>query len=170
MAQVKTGVLLAAGVLTLLGSGCAYGELKQVLRAQFASELDCPEVSIRRRDTWYAYAESYYKVSGCGHLRTYTCEEGSGIVSYGSPPCKWIDGDIDAPQGAAPQTDPVIEPLPEEPLPSMEEPLSEPSGDTESSAGPEDDGLGGSDLTGETSAEPKKPAKVKASAGIKLGN
>jgi hypothetical protein len=171
MADVKTGVVLA-GLFALFGSGCAYGELRQVLRAEFASETKCRDVSIRRRDTWYAYSENFFKVSGCGQLRSYTCPKGEGIVKYGSSGCTWVNGDMDAPQNAKPATDPMTEPMPEETSPPADEPSSSPStgDDSTSTSSSSGDDLGSSDLSGDASTEvaPKK-AKAKASAGIKLG-
>ncbi len=83
----------------LLLFGCAYGEVRQVVRAQFASELNCPEVQMKKRDVWYSYdSPDQYKVSGCGVMRTYTCPKTEGLVSYDKPVCTWVAGDADAPQ------------------------------------------------------------------------
>jgi hypothetical protein len=171
-AYVRTGVL-AAGVMTLLGSGCAYGELRQVLRAEFASETGCREVSIRRRDTWYAYSENFYKVSGCGQLRSYTCPAGDGIVKYGSSGCTWVAGDMDAPTAPKPASDPTTEPMPEDsPPPSMDEPSSSMSSDSDgASADSSDDDLGSSDLSGDAEATPKKASgKAKAGGSLRIGH
>jgi hypothetical protein len=167
-AYVRTGVL-AAGVMTLLGSGCAYGELRQVLRAEFASETGCREVSIRRRDTWYAYSENFYKVSGCGQLRSYTCPAGDGIVKYGSSGCTWVAGDMDAPTAPKPATEPMPE---DSPPPSMDEPSSSMSSDSDgASADSSDDDLGSSDLSGDAEATPKKASgKAKAGGSLRIGH
>jgi hypothetical protein len=82
--------------------GCAYGEVRQVIRAQFASELNCSDVLIKRRDSWYAYeGPDQYKVMGCGEVRTYTCAPHQGLTSYDKPACPWVKGDADAPTHTA---------------------------------------------------------------------
>ena len=131
MADVKPSVLLISGLLALVASGCAYGEVKQVLRAQFASELNCSEVHMRRRDTWYAYdGPEQYKISGCGVMRTYTCPDTKGLVSYGSAPCTFVNGYADAPKG--PKSD---EPSPvDESAPSNDSAPSPSSDDSSSSS------------------------------------
>ena len=89
--------IVVLGWSLLAGAGCAYGEVRQVIRAQFASETHCSEVQLKRRDTWYAYdGPDQYKVIGCGQVRTYTCPA-SGLVSYDKPACTWVNGDADAP-------------------------------------------------------------------------
>jgi hypothetical protein len=182
MADVKPSALLIAGLLTLVASGCAYGEVRQVLRAQFASELNCPEVSMRRRDTWYAYeGPEQYKISGCGVMRTYTCPDTKGLVSYGSTPCTFVNGDADAPQGPKAEPNPVDESAPQdaEPTPSSDDSSSESSSSSSdssaSSSSSSSDGLDGTDISSESSSESKGSSKkaggkVKASTGIKLGH
>ncbi|MDD9936171.1 MAG: hypothetical protein OXT09_21345 [Myxococcales bacterium] len=99
--MLARNLFCALSVTLLAGSagGCAYGELRTVLRAQFASELDCPEVQIERRELWYSYdGPDQYKISGCGVMRTYTCPNPEGLVSYDEPQCEWVEGDADAPQ------------------------------------------------------------------------
>jgi hypothetical protein len=91
--------LIIVSLLLLGSSGCAYGELRTVLRAQFASELNCAEVKIQKRALWYSYeGPDQYKISGCGVMRTYTCPAVDGLVSYDEPQCKWVEGDADAPK------------------------------------------------------------------------
>jgi hypothetical protein len=88
------------GLGLLLLGGCAYGEVRQVVRAQFASELDCPEVLLKKRELWYSYeGPDQFKAIGCGHVRTYTCPK-SGLVSYDEPVCTFVEGDADAPKMA----------------------------------------------------------------------
>ena len=95
--RASSFVLLGC-TLGSLFAGCAYGEVRQVIRAQFASELNCREVELRRRDSWYAFeGPDQYKVIGCGETRTYTCPKNEGLVSYGKPACTWVKGDADAP-------------------------------------------------------------------------
>ncbi|MDH5671997.1 MAG: hypothetical protein OEZ06_07585 [Myxococcales bacterium] len=109
--RYQASLSLASASLALVFSlgGCAYGELRTVLRAQFASELNCPEVKIVKRELWYvAEGPDQYKISGCGVLRTYTCPDPGGLVSYDEPQCSWVEGDADAPTANAPkQADPV---------------------------------------------------------------
>ena len=171
----KLVVYTAAGaVLAASASGCAYGNVRQVLRAQFASDVDCSAVTIKKRDFWYVSDNPHqYKVSGCGVMRTYTCtqEDADGLISYDDPACKWEEGDADAPK---PKTtvmpvddmdegmdEPMDEGMDSEP-PAMEEPEPESSGD--------DDGLGAdADLDAEADA-PKGKVKAKAKGGFKLGS
>ena len=168
-------VVIVLGVVA--ASGCAYGEVRQVIRAQFASEFDCPEVQLRKRDSWYAQDNpNQFKVTGCGKVRTYTCDQDVGLVSYDSPACKFVEGDADAP-GAdkADQSNPATESMP------SDEAAPEPTNDDNSSPEPSpasdstsesSDGLDSSaDITSDSSSssDKKNGGKVKASAGIKVG-
>jgi hypothetical protein len=162
-------VLVVLGVVA--ASGCAYGEVRQVIRAQFASEFDCPEVQLRKRDTWYAQENpNQFKVIGCGKVRTYTCDKEVGLVSYDSPACKFVEGDADAPgANKADQPNPATEEMPSdeaEPDPSDDGDSSSdssssdstsPSSDSDSSAGASSD-----------SSSSSKGGKAKASAGFKI--
>jgi hypothetical protein len=95
-------IVVLSCMSSLVAVGCAYGEVRQVIRAQFASELNCSEVQIKRRDTWYAYeGPDQYKVMGCGEVRTYTCPAHQGLTSYDKPACPWVKGDADAPTHTA---------------------------------------------------------------------
>jgi hypothetical protein len=107
-----------AMALALL-SGCAHSDMRTVLRAQFATELDCPEVQIQKRQLWYASKSPHqYKITGCGVVRTYTCPETDEFVSYDEPQCTWVDGDADAPT--------INEPEPSTPVDdSMDESMSD---------------------------------------------
>ena len=169
--------VLVLGCASLVG--CAHGEVRQVIRAQFAAELSCPEVTLKKRDVWYVYeSPDQYKVSGCGVMRTYTCPAGDGLASYDEPACTWVAGDADAPQmakmvgdadeGAQPADD-------SEPMDADQE-LDKADSDADHGSS------GGEDVADEPAAEPaseaapappaKKPAaKLKASGGggIKLG-
>lgn len=98
---LRAVALVSLSALTL--SACAYGELRQVLRAQVASELDCPGVTVEPRNVAALKGtrdgDDQWKVRGCGVVRTYTCgAEGDDLVSYGSPGCTFVDGDVDAPE------------------------------------------------------------------------
>jgi len=154
------------GVSALAGSGCAYGEVRQVVRAQFASELDCPEVVVKRRDAWYGREGHQFKVTGCGVVRSYTCEQIDGRVSYDEPACTWVEGDIDAPKMMAPKPE---EALPEEELPPLEEapleetPAEDPKPKSKAKPKLEDPTI---DETGEPiDAAPTEPAEEGAGGG-----
>ena len=92
--------IIAAGIMTV--SGCAYGEIRHVLRNEVASELDCPSVSVEPRNPPYMQGaregDNDWKVRGCGTVRTYTCPPDDGMVAYGSTGCTFVDGDVDAPE------------------------------------------------------------------------
>jgi hypothetical protein len=159
-------------------SGCAYGEVRQVIRAQFASEYDCPEVQLRKRDSWYAQDNpNQFKVTGCGKVRTYTCDKDVGLVSYDSPACKWVEGDADAPGGEkAGQSNPATEQMPSDentgPEPSNDdESTSEPPSSSDSTSEPSDGLDSSADITSDSSSssDKKSGGKVKASAGVKVG-
>src|SRR5262245_11896619 len=132
--QFRPLVLWLLGIGALAGAGCAYGDVRQVVRAQFASELDCPEVQLKRRDAWYGREGHQFKVTGCGVVRTYTCEDVDSRVSYDEPACTWVNGDIDAPQLMKPPAE--EQPLDEsegleaEPPPADEPPADEPKSKT----------------------------------------
>jgi hypothetical protein len=171
------------------GFGCAYGEVRQVVRAQFASELNCPEVFITKRDAWYQYdSPNQFKVSGCGVMRTYTCPVDEGTVSYDKPACTWVEGDADAPklkardaEGNVLEESEQLDDQPAEPAPGDEpaEP-EDPYGDDTSGGGSDaDEGDSDSDLdadaesSGSTSVKPaaKKGggASGQASGGVGIG-
>jgi hypothetical protein len=161
-------LVIAGGALLSTASGCAYGNVRQVLRAQFASEVGCSEVTFKKRDFWYVSDNPHqYKISGCGVMRTYTCtqEDAEGLISYDEPACKWEEGDADAPKPKmAVMTD--DEPMDESMDQGMDEPMGEPMNDSSSS----DDGDldADADLDAETEA-PKGKVKAKAKGGFKLG-
>lgn len=164
--------VIAAGItgLALATSGCAYGSVRQVLRAQFASEVGCSEVTIKKRDFWYVSDNPHqYKISGCGVMRTYTCtqDDAEGLISYDEPACKWEEGDADAPK---PKTSAPADPMDEgadEPMDEPEESMDEPSDEP---AAASDDGLDAdADLDAEGDA-PKGKVKAKAKGGLKFGS
>jgi hypothetical protein len=102
-------------LLVLCTGSCAYGELRHVLRAQVASETDCPEVSVVKSPPYLpGYKEHQYVVKGCGVDRIYNCSEG-GLTKYGHAECTYVDS-----AAAARAAQPA-------PSPSLDEPL-EPSG------------------------------------------
>jgi hypothetical protein len=95
--------VFACAVLALGLGGCAYGELHQVLRAQVASELSCPEVAVKKKGLAYIADDediNRYLVTGCGVTRTYTCPETTGLISYDEPVCSYVEGNTDQPEVA----------------------------------------------------------------------
>jgi hypothetical protein len=170
----KSGIAGIAGLVLASGSlsGCAYGSVRQVLRAQFASEVGCSDVTLKKRDFWYISDNPHqYKISGCGVMRTYTCagEDAEGLISYDEPACKWEEGDADAPK---PKTTAMPEGMDEgmDDMPMDEgmdqEPMDEPAAD-EPAAG--DDLDADADLDAEADA-PKGKVKAKAKGGLRLGS
>jgi hypothetical protein len=173
----------AFGLGMMLLGGCAYGEVRQVVRAQFASDFDCPEVQLKKRELWYSYeGPDQFKAIGCGKVRTYTCPADAGRVSYDEPVCTFVDGDADAPKTVKMSDDLGDTGDGSTPPPSEDSssggdtgndeptPSSDDSGDSSSSSsGDSDDGLGGdSDLGGESST-PAPAAHGAASGGVKAG-
>ena len=171
--MIKPGALLwvvGGAVASVALSGCAYGELRQVLRAQVASELDCAEVQIEYKDLRYHEEDTSkerFKVTACGVERTYTCPQDPGLVSYDEKVCTFVDGDPDRPEVATmedsaggdaadePMDEPVDEPAPAPkdkpaPAPKAKPAKAKPTGlpravepDDADAADDQDDGLGG---------------------------
>jgi hypothetical protein len=115
--QIRSGAVCVA--LVLLGGGCAYGELRQVLRAEVASEADCGEITVVKTSPYApGYVEGQYLVRGCGVDRIYTCK-GDGLVAFGHANCTYAAG-ATANKPAAPaapppgvdSSDPALQPLP----------------------------------------------------------
>lgn len=162
--SVLTGVAVAA-----LASGCAYGNVRQVLRAQFASDVDCSDVTIKKRDFWYVADNPHqYKISGCGVMRTYTCtkEDAEGLISYDEPACKWEEGDADAPKPKMqdiPPDDAMDEGMGDEPMDAPADDMDAPADDAESDLDAD------ADLDAEGAA-PKGKVKAKAKGGLRLGS
>jgi hypothetical protein len=131
-------ITLLLGVF--LASGCAYGNLKQVLRAQVAAETSCGDVTIEATPLYQpGHKPNQYRVKGCGVDRTYNCPKEDGLVSYGDDQiCSYVDTksikmpeaqtapgqdqDQDQDQAQDPMMDPAMdEPMDEsaaEPLPA----------------------------------------------------
>jgi len=165
-ASLSFQALVVAGVtLAATASGCAYGSVRQVLRAQFASDVDCSAITIKRRNFWYVSDNPHqYKISGCGVMRTYTCtqEDADGLISYDEPACKWEEGDADAPKPKARPAQPADDDMYDEPEPyqpddSMDEPGSDSDADLDA------------DLDAEADA-PKGSVKAKAKGGLSFGS
>lgn len=87
----KRGLTLTAAAVLSQLVGCAYGEMRQVLRAQVATEANCPEIQISKVPPYAeGYAENQYKVVGCGIDRVYTCNDPGGLVKFGNADCKFV--------------------------------------------------------------------------------
>jgi hypothetical protein len=132
MLRPMRSVALSPLALLLLAtvSGCAYGELSQVLRTQVASEADCPEILVTKKGLRYFDEDpetDQYKVSGCGMVRTYTCPVEEGLVKYGSEPCTFVEGDPDQPVTQAAPADPATADDPFGDMPTLdgEEPVED---------------------------------------------
>ena len=179
---VRKPVLCACALACAALAGCAYGEVRQVIRAQFAKELSCPEVTLRKRDVWYSYeGPDQYKVSGCGVIRTYSCPDGDGMASYDEPACTWVAGDADAPQlakmeadadeGAPPAEGAASEPMDADAQLDAAEGEHAPAAADEASAEPEPAAAPTSEPAKKKPAAKAPAAKggIKASGGIKLG-
>lgn len=91
-------------VMGVLAGACAYGEIRHVLRAEFANELDCPEVRVEKKGFVYLPEEKedaeHYTLNGCGVVRTYSCPPDRGVVPYGESGCTWVEGDPERPEAA----------------------------------------------------------------------
>jgi hypothetical protein len=120
--QNRSGAACAALALVLVSSGCAYGELRQVLRAEVASEADCPDVVIQKSSPYApGYKENQYTVRGCGVDRIYTCKD-DGLVPFGHADCTYTAGATagkpaaaaaaPAPGGGTDSSDPALAPPP----------------------------------------------------------
>ena len=97
--------LTSAVLLSELLVGCAYGEMRQVLRAEVASEANCPELQVTKVPVYAeGYAENQYKVLGCGIDRVYTCHDTDpgGLVKFGSADCKYVAKAAPKPAAAPP--------------------------------------------------------------------
>ena len=90
-------------LVAVAGAGCAYGEVRQVVRTQFAADVNCGEVKVEKKGFAYFPEDSKddrFKVTGCGVERTYTCPRDAGLVCYDDAVCTWVAGDPDAPKAA----------------------------------------------------------------------
>jgi hypothetical protein len=92
----------AAVLLCVLSSGCAYGEMRQVLRSQVATESKCSDITVQKQSPYApGYTENNYTVKGCGIDRVYTCKDDGGLVKFGSAECSYKASNA-APAGGAP--------------------------------------------------------------------
>jgi hypothetical protein len=98
----------------VLSSGCAYGDLRQVLRAEVASEAKCGEVVVKKQSPFQpGYKENQYLVRGCDVDRIYTCKQ-EGLVRYGHADCTYAAG------ATAMKPPPVAAPTPDSSDPNAE--------------------------------------------------
>ena len=86
-----TGLLLLP-VLGFSVTGCVYGSVPSVLRAQIAAEMDCPEMRVRTRPIYeVGSVPGQYTASGCGIKRIYECPQDAGMVSYDEQVCSLLE-------------------------------------------------------------------------------
>lgn len=108
--RVPLPLLLTLASAALALSGCAYGELKQVLRAQVAAETSCGDVTIESSPMYQpGFKPGQYRVKGCGVDRTYNCPKEEGLVSYGDKVCTFVDTRSIKPPAPMPAADPMME-------------------------------------------------------------
>lgn len=74
--------------LGFLGTGCVYGDLKQVLRTQVAAETDCDYVTIQKVHEYTGAPPGQYKTLGCGETRIYQCPPADELFSYDDEICE----------------------------------------------------------------------------------
>lgn len=122
MSPTAASILRHAAAAALLSSslltGCAYGEMPQVLRAQVASEAKCPDIEVTQAPAYTpGFDEHQYKVRGCGIDRVYTCKNpADSMVKFGSADCSYVAAGTpkppgaDAPAPAAPSDSPDADP------------------------------------------------------------
>lgn len=79
--------LAAIVFLSTLATGCVYGDLKQVLRSQVASETGCASVKVSQRQEYTGAEAGQYTVEACGEKRRYTCPTEGGLYDYDEPIC-----------------------------------------------------------------------------------
>lgn len=164
---VKHAVALGLWAI-VAGAGCAYGEVRHVVRAQFASDVDCGDVLVEKKGFAYqpdAGDHERYKVTGCGVERTYTCPRDAGLVSYGEATCTWVLGDPDRPvaaQTSAGSEDPFASDEPAQPA-APDEAAAPVADDAHEATETRDESpsspLADEPTTSEESAEATKPAK-----------
>jgi hypothetical protein len=110
---------IITGAALVLAGGCAYGEMRDVLRAQVASEAQCVELSVHKTGAYQqGYQENQYEVKGCGVERVYTCKQ-SGLVKYGAAECTYVTTNAPKP---APAAAPVSSDDSDLPPPASDEP------------------------------------------------
>jgi hypothetical protein len=117
-------------LIVLCSGGCAYGELRHVLRAQIASETNCAEVSVVKSPAYLpGYKDNQYVAKGCGVERIYTCK-GAGLTKYGGAQCTYVDSGAAAarPPAPTPSADDSTEPGGlDEPMDDLSAPSASPA-------------------------------------------
>lgn len=99
----------AVVLLTVALTGCAYGEMRQVLRTSLAAQHDCPAIAVQPRNPLHErdlhpQFNNQYIVEGCGLQRTYTCPDTTGLVEYGTETqCTFVEGNANDPNFEAPE-------------------------------------------------------------------
>jgi hypothetical protein len=108
--QTLGGAARVALALLVLSSGaCAYGQLRHVLRAQVASEANCPEISVVKSVPYQpGYKDHQYLVKGCGVDRIYTCRK-EGLTKYGHAECTYVEGSSTFKPAAAAEPSPGLD-------------------------------------------------------------
>lgn len=103
---IRHAAVAAALSCSMMGVGCAYGEMPQVLRAQVATEASCPDITVSQAPAYTpGFDESQYKVRGCNIERLYTCKNPPGeLVKFGAADCSYVAAGTPpkAPADAAP--------------------------------------------------------------------
>lgn len=89
----SSGVARASSALVLFATlcvGCAYGEMRYVLRSQVAKESGCADLTVEKQSPYaQGYTPNNYVIKGCGIDRVYTCQDDGGLVKYGSAQCSY---------------------------------------------------------------------------------
>ena len=136
--RTQTGTFtLAACLLAVFSplSGCAYGEMTQVLRTQVASETDCPETKVSKREIYDGGGANEYVVTGCGESRRYVCPADEGLFNYDEAICTLGAGEGagDKPKLATVDDDDMLSDTPEidTSAPEDDEPADEEPADEE---------------------------------------
>lgn len=89
----SSGVVRASSTFVLFATlcvGCAYGEMRYVLRSQVAKESGCADLTVEKQSPYaQGYTPNNYVIKGCGIERVYTCQDDGGLVKYGSAECSY---------------------------------------------------------------------------------
>lgn len=167
-ASCLTGLLLLP-VLGFSVSGCAYGSVQNVLRAQIASEMDCPEMRVRTRPIYeVGSVPGHYTASGCGIKRIYECPKDAGMVSYDEQVCSLLDDPL-AKKVAAPAepSDPMTDDMGDDTSGEMGDDSSDTMGEEPSQ---ESGDVPAAEDEPEPEAAPASKGKFKASGKFKVGD
>jgi hypothetical protein len=94
LVRASSSLLLFATLL----SGCAYGEMRYVLRSQVAKESGCADLTVQKQSPYSQnYTPNNYVIRGCGIDRLYTCQDDGGLVKYGSAQCSYKAANVPPP-------------------------------------------------------------------------